>query len=567
MSNWVWLHRFNRNELGINQQGQNARGPFCLISVDVIDAFFHGKDFLSNNNSSSQEITLYLHNENTEVELPYTIPKSKTELRLSLAKLKHLIGPENSKSLLQPGSVGVFYYADDRINLIIEAKDSAYDDLIKGFSVARSPNNAIVNIVIDDKTAAATTSIQLDKTPLPKPFLLLAGISGTGKTRFIRKQAEASGTLEENYELVAVRPDWHEPSDLLGYISRLSRNGAEYIATDVVKFMVKAWCAIIDVGLTLEGESKKDSLVLSGEAERLKELNPYWLCLDEMNLAPVEQYFSDYLSILETREWKWNDSSFTYHCDALLKPSIFTQIDENNIDKLQKELGLEGHQELWMHILEHGLSIPPNLIVAGTVNMDETTHGFSRKVIDRALSFDFGEFFPNDFEQIFDAKTKPKVLTFPIWSQAKKEDLYPVSPDSDGAKAISFLTAVNTILKNSPFELAYRALNELLLSVVAFNPKNDEDLQAVWDDFLMCKVLPRIEGDLDKLQGEDGILTKLETLLEKELAAIWGGDESRKDLYRTKENGDNFNVACRSRKKLAWMKERLNIAGFTSFWP
>lgn len=417
----------------------------------------------------------------------------------------------------------------------------------------------------DQPVVAQNTSNKL-LTYLPKPFILLAGISGTGKTRFIREQAKASGTLDENYELVAVRPDWHEPSDLLGYISRLSNNGAEYITTDVVKFLAKAWRAIFDAGLTIKGE--RNGLVLIGESDQLNELRPYWLCLDEMNLAPVEQYFSDYLSILETREWEWSDSNnFTYRCDAILTPSLFKQVAKSNIDKLQEDVGLENHQELWELILEHGLSIPPNLIVAGTVNMDETTYGFSRKVIDRALSFDFGEFFPNDYEQFFKADTKPKALTFPIWSQATEEDLSSVTIDSDGKKTIGFLTAVNAELKNSPFELAYRALNELLLSVVAFKPQDDAELQAVWDDFLMCKVLPRIEGDLDKLQGENGILAKLETLLEKELAAIWDGDESRKDLYRTKENGDDVNVACRSKKKLAWMKERLSTAGFTSFWP
>lgn len=419
-------------------------------------------------------------------------------------------------------------------------------------------------IEVRGNTYTLLSILQYPSSPLPKPFLLLAGISGTGKTRFIREQAEASGTIDENYELVAVRPDWHEPSDLLGYISRLSSNGAEYITTDVVKFLAKAWRAIFDAGLTIKGE--RDGLVLTGEGDQLNELKPYWLCLDEMNLAPVEQYFSDYLSILETREWKWSDSNFTYRCDAVLKPSLFKQVAESNIDKLQEDVGLENHQKLWDLILEHGLSIPPNLIVAGTVNMDETTHGFSRKVIDRALSFDFGEFFPNDYDQFFEADTKPKALTFPIWSQAKKEQLT-AEADPEGKETIKFLTAVNAELMNSPFELAYRALNELLLSVIAFKPENNKELQAVWDDFLMCKVLPRIEGDLDKLRGEDGILASLEELLATELEGIWSDNAQRKDLYRTKESGDDFNVACRSKKKLAWMNERLSTAGFTSFWP
>jgi hypothetical protein len=81
-----------------------------------------------------------------------------------------------------------------------------------------------------------------------KPFLLLAGISGTGKTRFVRQQAKETGSLSETYCLTSVRPDWHEPSDILGYVSRLSGT-AEYVSTDVLRFIVKAWKSAIDAGL------------------------------------------------------------------------------------------------------------------------------------------------------------------------------------------------------------------------------------------------------------------------------------------------------------------------------
>ena len=151
---------------------------------------------------------------------------------------------------------------------------------------------------------------------LSKPFLLLAGISGTGKTRFVREQAKATGQFKETYCLVSVRPDWHEPSDLLGYISRLSNHGqAEYITTDVLQFIAKAWRGIADNGLSIEVQhidEQGERLVVTGDREVLSEVLPYWLCLDEMNLAPVEQYFADYLSVLETREWCWDGEAFTY---------------------------------------------------------------------------------------------------------------------------------------------------------------------------------------------------------------------------------------------------------------
>lgn len=428
---------------------------------------------------------------------------------------------------------------------------------------------------------------------LSKPFLLLAGISGTGKTRFVREQAKTSGHFNETYCLTSVRPDWHEPSDLLGYISRLSKDGhAEYITTDVLKFVAKAWRAIecSESGLTIEEQATEEQdkrLVVTGDRDALKHILPYWLCLDEMNLAPVEQYFADYLSVLETREWHWADGNFTFSSDALLKS---TTIDEvANKDKLRKELGFEApeYDELWQLICQHGLGIPFNLMVAGTVNMDETTHGFSRKVIDRALSFDFGAFFPNDFNEFFTPPNRNKRLSYPIWSHASKADVDFEVDSKDGEKinagdaTVSFLNNVNSVLKNTPFELAFRALNELLLAVVSSQPQDELDLKAVWDDFMMCKVLPRIEGDTDKLTTANGkeLLAELQDVMADKLKPIWQAGENeeanqRPDLYREKVvDGDNtdeenvLRIQCRTKEKLEWMSSRLTTATFTSFWP
>ncbi|WP_240432708.1 McrB family protein [Vibrio cholerae] len=426
----------------------------------------------------------------------------------------------------------------------------------------------------------------LVKTGLSKPFLLLAGISGTGKTRFVREQAKTSKQFAETYCLTSVRPDWHEPSDLLGYISRLAKDGkAEYITTDVLKFIAKAWRAIADSDLTVgmqENEDQGKRLVVAGERDALDKVLPYWLCLDEMNLAPVEQYFADYLSVLETREWSWTGDSFTYSCDALLKPATIKEVADK--EKLREALGFEGSQydELWADICQYGLSIPFNLLVAGTVNMDETTHGFSRKVIDRALSFDFGAFFPNNFDEFADFGTPTscsKRLSYPIWSNASKADLADTF-DVDGTKTVAFLSAVNAVLKNTPFELAFRALNELLLAVVSSQPQDELTLKAVWDDFMMCKVLPRIEGDTDKLttSNRKDLLEELSDVLSDQLAPIWqaeqGDKNQRPDLYRENIVADGateeekvLRIPCRSKAKLKWMSERLASATFTSFWP
>ncbi len=395
-------------------------------------------------------------------------------------------------------------------------------------------------LLVGDKSNSRV--LESEKNVLFKPFLILAGISGTGKTRFVRQQAERTGL--DNYCLVSVRPDWHEPSDLLGYISHLGSK-PKYITTDVLRFIVQAWKHIADSGFDLKTGKVTE--------EQLNEIQPYWLCLDEMNLAPVEQYFADYLSILETRQWNGE----VYQCDPLLKSSVLENIQPT-------DLGLDEGDILWEHFKENGISIPFNLIVAGTVNMDETTHGFSRKVLDRALSFDFNEFYPNDFNTYFLSNVQNKTFTYPVYSDASLS-LNFASPFAK--ESCEFLSEVNSVLKNSPFELAYRALNELLLSVKCINPKNEIELQSIWDDFLMMKVLPRIEGDSEKLDfdGEKSLLTNLEAIMREQLSAIWEG-KKRIDLFRETNEGDVIQIECRSKAKISWMQTKLEKFGFTHFW-
>ena len=152
-------------------------------------------------------------------------------------------------------------------------------------------------------------------------------------------------------------------------------------------------------------------------------------------------------------------------------------------------------------------------------------------------------------------------------SSVTRNDFVSVPADADGSKSVAFLGAVNVVLKATPFELAYRALNELLLAVVCFQPKDDTELQAVWDDFLMSKVLPRIDGDAEKLGVNDEIslLTQLLSTIDEQFELIIS--KQRPDLLREKIGGGICMVDCRSKQKLTWMQERLRMNGFTTFWP
>lgn len=441
-------------------------------------------------------------------------------------------------------SIGTQYRRKNNLPNLFDLLNLEYDKYYLGFDAT------IIKICEYELSLPDFKSVN-DFIHLPKPFMLLAGISGTGKTRYVREQAEAHDKSGKNYRVVPVRPDWHEPSDLLGYVSRISdQSKAVYVTTDVLSFIIEAWRAIApDASATGTGEFNFD-------------VPPYWLCLDEMNLAPIEQYFADYLSVLESREFKNGE----YKCEPLLDASILGTEGTN----MQADLGLTGEDDLWQYFLKYGIGLPPNLIVAGTVNMDETTHGFSRKVIDRALTLDFGEFFPNDYDRFFEGQDNNKLFTYSLLTQATKDDLSDTI-DSDGSKTIAFLKAVNKLLKQTPFELAYRALNELLLHVAIFKPQDERNLQAVWDDFLMTKILPRIDGDEDKLRivvGDEALdlLDVLYIELEVQLPDIWNG--TRPDLFReTADNKIIDTIECRSKEKLDWMKNRLESNTFTSFWP
>jgi hypothetical protein len=437
--------------------------------------------------------------------------------------------------------------------------------------------NSYRDFVSELNHSAVTAKSEIPALTLSKPFLLLAGISGTGKSRFVRKQAEAQGSEQEFYQLVPVRPDWHEPSDLLGYVSRIGVS-PRFVVTDALRFIVKAWKETGAQNLTFSNGKTG----WTGKA--LDEIKTYWLCLDEMNLAPVEQYFADYLSVIESRHWLHAEEldttgkDYVYCCQSIVSASSLNAVNETNRVELASDLGLDIKNDpddfqLWASFLQHGIPVPFNLVVAGTVNMDETTHGFSRKVIDRALTFDFGRFFPNDFKQLWAPQTQPKTLQFSSMSHASPDAFVNCAADTDGTKTIQFLQAVNTVLQDTPFELAYRALNELLLAVVCHKPQTEPELQAVWDDFLMCKVLPRIEGDDEKLSTNTGASNISETLLDAliktlsvALAQIW--DSARPDLFREHMNSDeHVSVPCRSKAKLDWMKNRLERNSFTSFWP
>lgn len=368
-----------------------------------------------------------------------------------------------------------------------------------------------------------------------KPFLLLAGISGTGKSRIVRELARAcweEGSEEfkaqkpKNFEMVQVKPNWHDSSELIGYVSRVSGSPV-FVAGDFLKFVAKAW-------------ENPDV--------------PYFLCLDEMNLAPVEQYFAEYLSVVESRK---ADENGVITTDPILKKS-----GEDWYRILISELTTD--KNVRNQFLNDGIAIPQNLIVVGTVNMDETTFSFSRKVLDRAMTIEMNEV--DLYGGLDDRHEKIGKLEAGnlIGTAVEGVDVYRENKEVCDT-ALNYLQAVNLKLDGTPFKVAYRTRNEFLLYVVNNLPYNkdkdgkeipqNEVIARALDEITSMKILSRIEGDSDKIGN---LLEELEKTVSEQLKDISGKE------YSEKKN-DGEKVYSVSLAKLKEMEDRLK-SGYTSFW-
>ncbi len=398
-----------------------------------------------------------------------------------------------------------------------------------------------------------------------KPFLILGGFSGTGKSLLVKSLAFAtcpcdgvlniSETSPGNYLLVSVKPNWHDATDITGFRSSVNRN---YYVTDFMRFLVKA---------------------------KLHPNVPFFVCLDEMNLAPVEEYFADFLSVIESRKRKKDGTIVT---DAIVPASVFNDKDYADDFDVFLKIGLkpinevkditeftakvkesdsdesEFFEQSWLveELKRDGLTIPQNVIIIGTVNMDDTTNSFSRKVIDRAMTFEtiVGTFDSSYFDSdvtlgyVKNYRKGDLFISDEVRATEMMEDGRFTLSDEEKNRIIGFINDINSDMEGTPFKISYRILNETILlyrakqKIVELMGEEEEndgveintDLNSIFDDVLMQKVLPRIEGDFEKC---DKCLVKL-------------GDRAERMEWK------------QSSEKLEFMIKRFgkDHSGFTSFW-
>lgn len=341
-----------------------------------------------------------------------------------------------------------------------------------------------------------------------KPFVLLAGISGTGKTRLVRLFAEA---LKCKYKLVSVRPDWSDGSDLLGY----KNIQGKFVPGAVIDYIKKA-------------NENPDEI--------------YFLCLDEMNLARVEYYFSDFLSKMETRRRE----GVEFVTDKLLDSDTFEYEDD---------------REKYGDII-----IPENLYIVGTVNMDETTHPFSKKVLDRANTIEFNEVYLDNFLFSDDVDTVLDALPFKVNNDFLKAQYLTLNDCIEGNEEllkdiIDKLVEINNILQEANLQVGYRVRDELCFYMLYNQREGLLDENIAFDFQLMQKILPRIQGSGEAIKK---VLVNLFKFTTGRDYSGEDGDIGEKAMEYVKANSDL--LYPRSATKLAYMIQRYEEEGFTSYW-
>lgn len=324
------------------------------------------------------------------------------------------------------------------------------EDITNGISTKPTKKNLSLSSFITDLSSTGLIfSDQLVTrfvlSLLTKPFVILSGLAGSGKTQlaisFARWICEKS---EEQICIVPVGADWTNREFLLGYPNAL--NNKEYVKPDN---------GVLD--LLINANMNKDK--------------PYFLILDEMNLSYVERYFADFLSAMES-------------CEKipLMKNS------ENNA-------------------VPESISLPKNLFIIGTINVDETTYMFSPKVLDRANVVEF-RIMPDELDTFF-KNMKPidkDIINGMGTSQAysfveianSKADIQTIENRNE---IILILKQFFIELKNIHAEFGYRTANEMF-RFMSLGQKLETSLSSdmIVDAAIIQKLLPKLHGSRKKIE-------------------------------------------------------------------
>ena len=340
-----------------------------------------------------------------------------------------------------------------------------------------------------------------------KPFVLLSGLSGSGKTKLAQSFSQWICEDNSQYCIVPVGADWTNREPLLGYVNAL------------------------DEGKYILPENGALQLIIEANEEN-NQYKPYFLILDEMNLSHVERYFADFLSVMESKD------KFKLHS------SNEPLIGKNNI-KVNKEY-------TW----------PKNLFVIGTVNIDETTYMFSPKVLDRANVIEFRvnneeikDFLAAAGKEIIPITKKGAAMGNSFVSLAKKE-LNKTNFKVLDTELLEFFKELQVL----GAEFGYRTAAEiqaLFSKIDLVNPKYSSLVNDKIDIAIMQKLLPKLHGSGRKLR--DTLKLLAQKCLEENQDVIFND----RGIYNIeKSNSIKYNLSF---KKIARMYKNAIENGFASY--
>ncbi|MDH6245192.1 hypothetical protein [Mycobacterium sp. OTB74] len=289
---------------------------------------------------------------------------------------------------------------------------------------------------------------------LAKPFAILTGLAGSGKTQLAMRLGEWFGTDEHGrhrHVVVPVRPDWTGPESIFGYEDalRTSATGAPvWFVPEAFEFVLRA----------------------ADDPE-----HPYLLILDEMNLAHVERYFSDFLSGVESRR-------------PVLPDLVFNP---------------PSRQWVLRDAEAQRIPLPRNLFVVGTVNVDETTYMFSPKVLDRAFTFEFrvtSDELDAELRRPTAAPAGDDQRVRAFASLSERDDWQREHPHPARDEIVAELKKAHTILAAANQEFGHRTLYEILRFCAFFAATGDSDAHTALDLAMMQKVLPKVHGSRRRVE-------------------------------------------------------------------
>jgi 5-methylcytosine-specific restriction protein B len=356
-----------------------------------------------------------------------------------------------------------------------------------------------------------------------KPFVLLSGLSGSGKTKLAQSFAQWLCEDKSQYCIVPVGADWTNREPLLGYVNALDNK--EYILPE-------------NGALQLIIEANKEE----------NENKPYFLILDEMNLSHVERYFADFLSVMESKD------KFKLH-------SSESNLNITNGDKFEKSIEVPST-----------LSWPKNLFVVGTVNIDETTYMFSPKVLDRANVI---EFRINETEMGSYLSEATDVTDLNGEGKSMGESFVTIATKKTKANSETLKNTLNDffrILQEVGAEFGYRTASEIQtlfgqIDIVSPNFKETDDFKENYssednykiDIAIMQKLLPKLHGSRSKLVP---VLEKLANIcIAKDPISL----ESNETIFEKIKKESLKGIYPISLEKITRMYNNVVSNGFTSY--